>query len=280
MAQQGRTTADPAVARAPAHDPLVDAPLQADWRTIGCGSVGTLLAQMVLQDEGRIANLLALKPAYPTGFNVRATTAGANAVDALRAGVVAPTEVRAVSPWLRVYPQAGAPQPRTRLEIGAPIVQYYSRRSRSYQSIGPSEDLSTQLCTQSPGGERCARVAAGVAASSADAVTIDPGRQLAGRWAGSAIDANDIVTMVVSVPVRTTGPGRFLARVGADFLEQTGTSSRSATSLLAGASSLQRIDADWSSVSFTAFRGGGVQSPGGGPPPNFLLANPPPCATR
>lgn len=268
-----------AVASSPAPVGAGEPAASMPWQTLGCGALGALISQMILEDEGEVAGHPASRTAYPSVFNVHAVSLSASGRHG--ADETATPSYRAIAPWITVYPDRANPVATTRIEVGPPTIQYLSKRAGRYQALGPMSPMSGAWCLPGSLGGRCEEAAVVRLSTGQDAVTIAPNFRFAGRWSARAIDPRDIATIVVSVPMRVVGlvaqQTRLLARAGADFHEQSGQIATKPMRLSAGVSSLRRLDTEWQAIAFTAIRDGGLQIPGGGLSVGQLIAEPPPC---
>jgi hypothetical protein len=254
----------------------------------GCGTVSDLIGSMVLADDdpaGEEASRLAITQA---GFNARASTATIASIDSGRRSVSDRHRFTAVTPWVRIRPgRAGSRPTVAPIELGQPTLEYYSRRSRSYQQLAAPAGLTGATCKatirRDVHTEGCAEVAVATSSETLSTVTLASDAEFVGRWPAVSLDVSDVLSLIVSVPVRVRlrdgAEQPYVMRTGADYHEQPGRIG-STPFRNAGSSRLVRLASHWRAVGFATVSDVGQQLPGGGPGFQWLIQEPPLCTAE
>ncbi len=246
-----------------------------------CGLLADVIGDAQLNDEGEPEALRTEERSAPTAYNLRGTTASGNSAAGARRLLPDLNTYRAIAPWVTVYFESGQSSSIAQPQFGPARVEYFSRRTGSYQRFRANAALTGAICESGEQSTKCFESQVTRLNNQTSVVHFKRGMRFAGRWAAQSIDPLDIELAVITVPIRmlSNGPlqGKYLARVGADYYPNPGAIPSQGAHASVGVSRLKEIGKSWTTVSFATIRNAGIQMPGAGAPISFLIGNPPLC---
>lgn len=246
-----------------------------------CGLLADVIGDALLGDDGNPEAMRPNELSAPNAYNVRGTTASGVSAAGARRLLPDLNTYRAIAPWVTVYFESGASPAIAQPQFGPARIEYYSRRTGSYQRFDANPNLSGAVCESKASTTNCTERQVTRLQNRTSVVHFDKGGRFAGRWTAQSIDPFDVEVAIITVPVRmlSDGPlqGRYLARVGAEYYKAPGVIPPKGEHASVGVSRLKRIGAAWTTISFATLNNAGIQMPGAGAPISFLIGSPPSC---